>query len=160
MTAISTTPKAPSFLWRVATLLGLWFIIFGVITALTPLHMEAGYDVTHEKIRATLCTPILSWFGMAAFLGGHRPSYLPAIASLLVILGSPLLIHVGVQSFNSSLCQLLISLFGIAAHSLWRFWIAPAIWSMSHNQTPAQVNHLLTNIGGMIRDSIDGFHNS
>lgn len=91
MTAILTTPKVPSFLWRVATLLGLWFIIFGVITALTPMHMEAGYDVTHEKIRATLCAPILSWFGMAAFLGGHRPSYLPAIASLLVILGTPLL---------------------------------------------------------------------
>ena len=29
---------------------------------------------------------------------------------------------------------------------------------MSHNQTAAQINHLLANIGGVIGDSINGFH--
>ncbi|MFN0078842.1 MAG: hypothetical protein ACKVY0_20470 [Prosthecobacter sp.] len=91
MKASSATPSAPSFLWRAATLLGLWLLIFGAIIAITPLHMEGGYNVTYEKLKATLCAPFLGWFGMAAFLGGHRPSYVPAIISLLIILGSTLL---------------------------------------------------------------------
>ena len=88
MNPTSATTPVPRFLWRVATLLGLWFIIFGVITALTPLHMEAGYDVTHEKLKATLCAPILGCFGFAAFLDGYRPSLVPVILSFVTILGS------------------------------------------------------------------------
>ena len=73
MNSASATSPVPRFVWRATTLIGLWFIIFGVITALTPWHMESGYDITHEKLKATLCAPILGCLGLAAFLGadGH-----------------------------------------------------------------------------------------
>ncbi len=51
--------KSPSFFWRAATLLGLWFIMFGVATALTPLYMEVGYDM----IRLVLGVAIFRVFG-------------------------------------------------------------------------------------------------
>ncbi len=88
MNPTSATHPIPRFLWRVIILLSLWFIIFGGITAMTPLHMEGGYDVTHEKLKATLCAPILGSFGLAAFFGGHRPSLLLVILSFVTILGS------------------------------------------------------------------------
>jgi NADH:ubiquinone oxidoreductase subunit K len=50
--------------------------------------MEGGYDVTHEKLKATLCAPILGCFGLAGFLGGHRPAVVPVILSFVIILGS------------------------------------------------------------------------
>jgi hypothetical protein len=100
--------KPPSFLWRAATLLLLWFIIFGVATALTPLFMEVGYDITHEKLKATLCAPLLGWFGMAAFFGGPRPSNFAAISSLVIILGSSLLMLFRCRSY-------------------WAFWILTAV---------------------------------
>ena len=91
MNSASTTSPVPRFVWRVATLIGLWFIIFGVITALTPLHLENGYDVTYEKLKYTLFSPILGWFGLAAFIDGHRPALLPAVISFVIILGSTVL---------------------------------------------------------------------
>lgn len=56
--------------------------------ALTPLHMEGGYDTVQEKLKATLCAPILGCFGLATFLGGHRPSLMVALLSFLIILAS------------------------------------------------------------------------
>lgn len=87
MKAISAPRLVPSFLTRAATLLGLWLLIFGAITAMTPSHMEAGYDVTQEKLRVVFYSPILGCLGLASFLGGHRPT-LPVILSFVLILGS------------------------------------------------------------------------
>jgi hypothetical protein len=63
-------------------------IIFGLITALTPLHLEAGSDVVLETLKYTLCAPILGAYGLAALFGGHRPSLLLMTASSVIILGS------------------------------------------------------------------------
>ena len=51
-----------------------------------PLQMEGGYDVPLEKLKATLCAPILGCLGLATFFGGPYPSYLAGIASILIIL--------------------------------------------------------------------------
>lgn len=87
---LSARLSAPGVLWRIATLVGLWFIIFGSITALTPLHMEGGFNIPLEKLNATLLAPVLGWIGMAYFLGGDRPSAPVLMVSLLVLLSSTL----------------------------------------------------------------------
>jgi hypothetical protein len=53
-----------------------------------PSHMEAGYDVTQENLKAALCSPFLGFFGFASFLGGPRPSPFFFIVSFVIILGS------------------------------------------------------------------------
>ncbi|MBN8458008.1 MAG: hypothetical protein J0M04_09220 [Verrucomicrobia bacterium] len=110
-----------------ATLLGLWFIIFGVTTALTPLHMEAGVDITQEKIKATLCAPILSWFGMAVFFAGHRQSPFLALASLLVTLGSPLLMLFRCRTslgfwILTAVHTIVVTISGIGYSQVTRYW--------------------------------------
>ena len=80
------TYPAPKFRWRIATVFGLWWVIFGFIMSVIPIHMEGGYDVTLEKLKVTLCAPLLGWLGLATFFGRHDPSYLSGSASLLIIL--------------------------------------------------------------------------
>ena len=41
-----------------------------------------------------------------------------------------------------------------------QFGIAPAIGSMSHDQSTAKIDHLLADIGGVIRYPIDSFHHA
>lgn len=127
MKEILNESKVPPLLWRMVTLLGLWFIIFGITTALTPLHMEAGVDITHEKIKATLCAPIYSWFGMAAFFAGHRPSLLLAIISLLLTLVSPLLMLFRCRTslgfwMLTAVHTIVVTISGIGYSQVTRYW--------------------------------------
>ena len=79
---------APSFFWRTVTLLALWLIIFGFITAMTPWAMEAGVNVTQEKMKAVIMAPLLGGLGLASVLGGPRPSLLCGILSFVILAGS------------------------------------------------------------------------
>lgn len=63
------------------TLLGLWVILFGIITALTPWNLEAGLNVTHEKLKAVLLAPVLGVLGLAALFDRLRPSAFSGVSA-------------------------------------------------------------------------------
>ena len=87
MNQTTTRSSAPALGWRVLTLVGLWFAIFGVIMAVTTVPMEAGYDPTQEKALATLMGPFVGWIGVTTLLGGSEPSPLAGFFSFLAIFG-------------------------------------------------------------------------
>jgi hypothetical protein len=89
MTEKVATHQAPRWPWRLAAVIGVWFTIFGIVTAFSPLHMEGGYDPVREKIGATLCSPILGLMGFATFFGGAQPSGFMLAVSLIAIIGLP-----------------------------------------------------------------------
>ena len=118
---------APRWSLRLVAVIAVWFVIFGTITAFSPLHMEGGYDPLRERIGATLTSPILGLMGFAAYFGGARPSGFMLFVSAVFIIGLPIVIlfrcrsrdafwsligvHVGVVTFAS---------FGF--HELTRYW--------------------------------------
>jgi hypothetical protein len=88
MKAIFPAVTAPPLIWRMAMVLGLWFLIFGAITVMTPPPpMEGGYDASQEQLKAILCSPMLMWMGLASMLGRHMPSLLALILSFGIIFG-------------------------------------------------------------------------
>ena len=124
---MSAIPPVPRFVWRVTILLGLWFIIFGIVMAMTPLHMEAGYDVTQEKLKAIFCAPILGCWGLAAFLGGHRPSLFPVLLSFLIILGSTSLLLFRCRTIRTfwtltSVHIIIVTISSIGFSQITRYW--------------------------------------
>ncbi|MBL9146895.1 MAG: hypothetical protein JNM99_24645 [Verrucomicrobiaceae bacterium] len=127
MSATAATPPYPGFQRRLTTLIGLWFVIFGVITALTPFHVEGGFDVSHEKLKATLCAPILGCYGFAAFLGGHRPPSLLVILSLVTILGSTALMLMRWRTVRAfwtftAIYAIMVTISSIGFSNVIRYW--------------------------------------
>ncbi|MEN3943923.1 hypothetical protein WJU23_21655 [Prosthecobacter sp. SYSU 5D2] len=83
---MSGSAQPPSLLWRAMTLLGLWVVLFGIVTVLTPWHLEGGLDVVQEKGKAILWAPVLGGLGLAALFDWPRPTVFSSILSFGILL--------------------------------------------------------------------------
>ncbi len=84
----AATSKVPKLHWRLVLLLGLWHLIFGVIIAFTPLHLEGGVDVTQEKLKFILMAPVLGWLGLGVLISGGPRFGVGMILAFMIILGA------------------------------------------------------------------------
>ena len=91
MTDIHAQTSAPTLPWRLATLAGFGFTIFGVMMSFASIPMESGYDVARENAKAVLMGPLLGWAGITSVLGGVEPSIFTGVISFIILFGPALL---------------------------------------------------------------------
>ncbi|MES2595365.1 MAG: hypothetical protein V4662_08525 [Verrucomicrobiota bacterium] len=104
-----------------------WFAIFGAIAAVSPLHLERGYDPIREKIGATLTSPVLGLMGFASFFGGARPSDFMMLISFAAIVGLPAAILFRCRSRPAfwtfiALHVIVVTIASIGFQQLTRYW--------------------------------------
>ena len=71
-------------------LVGFWLLTASITMAVTPMYLEAGYDVTEEKIKAALMAPFPASLGMNYLLSpDHRVTSLVAwsFVAFFVVIG-------------------------------------------------------------------------